>query len=675
MTQSTIDWLVVLFFLTALFLVSRFRRSMSAVDAQSYQHIGIGLAVLSVIALARLYSGLGAFDSIPFLAEPLFFKLVSWIGIITGIMFLINGISSWLPLAKKLEANDIASRTSGSLIREIEQLIAVEHRMDHLLTNVLTHIVKAERLRVGAVYTIASTTGETRMVAGDGDPEQLERLRSARYDDTGWLRYLEEGHSAETSGLITDLPIVLGMPSTVLPVAVNNRLRAVFVGWNSEHTELSGDERLQLKLIADILSRRMGDELTQLKNRFLTQCADLRDNVRRAMDTSGARPESLPVIVRELATVLPIDYFSLVLLHPTRPICDRYSVGPDNQLLAFRSMPWPGTNDMLAQILISDEAVSVRAGDPALDELPAGFLPDILNTITLMPIRIEGQPGGLLIVGSESMMAVGRRTSALLDAVVPTLAQLVYSHARRVGDVSWEARLVRLAALADHDDRAYRRELWLNRVARFLHEELHVESIRIATVDPAGSFLNSRALYAVSQTPHVAPADESMVLSLLPAHQEALAAGTTIYLTRGELLARTSEAERSMIHRADICQLMIVPVFDNGEAIGTITLADTRSPDDISLGAGAKALLSATGWMLAGLTTTTSYLPSRVRPSEPPATSVAARRDLRRMILGEALITESPETTDSETNDRPAPSFDSGAAVNRMEAVDLEEVK
>jgi hypothetical protein len=646
MTQSVVDWLVVLFFLIALAFVSRFRRTMRAVDAASYQHISAGLVILSVIALARLYAELGAFERLPFLSEPLFFKLVSWIGIITGIMFLISGVSSWLPLAKKLEGRDTQERTSAQLIREVEQLLAVEHRMDPLLSNILTHIVDTFQYRAGAVFTVAATSHESRLVSSVGEADEVrERLQEAFFDLHGWKRYLE-GYAAESSGMFTNLPVTLGTPSLLVPIVVSERPRAVFAAWSGDRTHVTYDDRLQLKLVSDILARRMREEVTQVKNRFLMRCASLRDEVRRAMDTSGARPESLPIIMRHLSEVLPIDYLSLVLLHPTRPVCDRYSVGADNRLLTFKGMPWPGRNETLARIMASDEPSISQRRPNQLDDFPPGFLPPALEEVALAPIRFEGQPGGLLILGAERSRAFGRRTAALLEVVTSTLAQLVYSHVRRAGDVSWEARLVRLYQLAHHSDRTENPGAWLDRATEFLADELGFETVRISACDPDGRFLNSRALRTPELSPHMAPATESMILALMPAHTETLETGEVVYVEGDEALSRSSEAERMSVYRADLAQLLIVPIVRQRRTLGVITAADSRTRGSFAVDDGSLALVSATAWMLADADIGRPESVSLSKASKAAGFDEAIRRSLTH-----AMLTDTEETHRAATDE------------------------
>ncbi|MBD3403063.1 hypothetical protein GF420_09210 [candidate division GN15 bacterium] len=601
MYQPVIDWLVVLFFLVALVFVWRFRTSMHAVDRESYRQISTGLAVLSLVALLRLYNHYGVFEPVPFLSEPLFFRLIGWIGIITGIMFLISGMSSWLPLARRLRENESSRRTIQSLLREIEQLVAVEHRMDPLLADILDHIVTAYHFEQGAVYAVAADGSDVRLIDARGEKsERKQQLRQARFNPAGWRRYSDDRQAPEVSGILTDLPIELGTPSVLLPIVVKDRPRAVIVLWSSERTELEPEDRQTLGLIAEIIARRMAEALTQLKIRFLEHCNRLRDEMNRAINISGARPEALPVMAREIAAVMPIDYLSLIILHPTRPICDRYSVGGQWQLLAQKSLPWPGGNRLLAEVLVGDETM-VADRDPAqLDDFPPNFLPADLRSIAMAGIRIEGQPGGLLLLGSERPQAFGHRTAAIVEAILPTLAHLVYSHTERSVDRDSRRRFDRLVELVTEGDRAGSVSALCDRVTDFLWRELHVEAVRIATVDRSGAFLDSRAVRTTRPTEHMAPAEAPMVLSLMEAHQEALDRNELIRLDESEIALRMSEAERSILYLPEITEAVIVPMSVHGRALGTITLADTRADEAVRVDDEAVTLVRTAAQMLAG---------------------------------------------------------------------------
>lgn len=98
------DFVIALFFLFSLIAVERFKNKLSTEDKEGYNYIIIGVTVLAFLTVARLYSEMGFLKSVPFVSEPLFFRLLYWIGVIAGITFLISGVLSWLPLSRAYRA-------------------------------------------------------------------------------------------------------------------------------------------------------------------------------------------------------------------------------------------------------------------------------------------------------------------------------------------------------------------------------------------------------------------------------------------------------------------------------------------------------------------------------------------------------------------------------------------
>ena len=101
MGVEVFDLWVTVMGLAALVLVARFRKLLRAEHRQSYDYIGAGLVILTLISLARMYYNLGVFGSLSFVSDPLFFRLITWIGIITGMTLTVSGVADWLPLSRE----------------------------------------------------------------------------------------------------------------------------------------------------------------------------------------------------------------------------------------------------------------------------------------------------------------------------------------------------------------------------------------------------------------------------------------------------------------------------------------------------------------------------------------------------------------------------------------------
>jgi DMSO/TMAO reductase YedYZ heme-binding membrane subunit len=131
------DFAVASFFLLSLIAVSRFRQHLTADDKDSYRNVVAGLALLATVSLANVYSGLGLLVRIPFLSEPLFFRLLFWIGMITGLTFLISGATSWVPLSRSYRQYNKERIDRLELLKKVEQLLRVESRLPVILRKTL----------------------------------------------------------------------------------------------------------------------------------------------------------------------------------------------------------------------------------------------------------------------------------------------------------------------------------------------------------------------------------------------------------------------------------------------------------------------------------------------------------------------------------------------------------
>ena len=265
MSTELMLWAAPLFFLAALIVISRLEKQISAVSRESYRLVAGGISVFALVALAALFRGLGMFGRLPFLSEAVFFDLITWIFAITGSIFVLSGLSTWLPLARKEKEAGEKSIRRLALIRKVEQLLGVESRLDAVLSATAKYMVSHFDLRFGAVYKYSDRKKQLRFVAATSKapsiasrlelassaPERLERLRKGRPTDLTRL-------FDEASGKLKN-------PKAVLPISIDGQPTGFFVLWAGEETELEGDDLMTLKLAIDAIQRKIETDRLMLK--------------------------------------------------------------------------------------------------------------------------------------------------------------------------------------------------------------------------------------------------------------------------------------------------------------------------------------------------------------------------------------------------------------------------
>jgi len=246
-----VDFSVSLFFLTALIFTAKSKTHISEGNSETYKYISSGLVILTLAAVSHLGFYQGLFNSIPFLSEELFYSLTYWIMNITGIILLANGITNWLPLNNSLRKYNKIHFRHLSLLKDIEQLIAVEKRPDVIFKKSINHMVEHFDAIRGAVYMCSSIDNKMVFLGGAGtDSDQLNEIR-IDYDLMRKSKF-EIMNSFDSS--IFDLPEEMPLPEILLPVLVDDKKVAVFLLWLDE-TFAYEDDQVVLKIAADIVGR------------------------------------------------------------------------------------------------------------------------------------------------------------------------------------------------------------------------------------------------------------------------------------------------------------------------------------------------------------------------------------------------------------------------------------
>ena len=564
MTLSVVDWTMALFFLAALILLARFQIRLTAVDPQSFRRIAIGLGLLNLVALARLYSRLGILQGVPFLSEPVFFQLILWVIIITGITFLVSGVAEWLPLARASRETHQCTIARLSLFRKIEQLGSIEPRPEPFFQAALSHIVDTHGFTCGVMYALSASGERLQFVGSVNCTGYDEHLANVSLQARG-----KEGAgtvSLAGLGMLCGLPVQLGRPTLLLPIEVQKRVRGCFLFW-SQNTP-TDETVLDLKLIGDIVARRILHRSRQIKIDFFESVEQLYLQLNDQLAAADSPVDGLNCLIRELRPLVPVDYATLLVPADTGHQVDRLSVGVNGHVLCERGvLPGPALSALRTDLLASGETVTVAGASLTEDlnlELPGSF----------QSIAIVGSSAGQLVLGTGRSHAYSPAVLRALDYIAPHVRMMLEKHcARRTTETLYQ-RLTVLSRLLTGDQTKV-----IDRVAAFLRESLRVDTVRISVMDGTELFLNSLGLASKAVPPTMAPALGSMILDLLPLHTRAVASGEMVVWEEAESHEDLSESEALAVGTGSIRSLLAVPVMQHdtrAQVIGVITLTSAN---------------------------------------------------------------------------------------------------
>ncbi|MFH1373175.1 MAG: GAF domain-containing protein [bacterium] len=568
--------IVALFFLCALVLLARSRERLIATDRDSYRHISGGLVVLTLTAVFHLYSAGGLLVMVPFVSDPIFSRLVFWIGIITGLVTLVSGISSWLPLSHRRQQMKQRKVRGLDFIKRLEQLTAVERRVPVMLSRTLQYMVDHFDMQKGAVFVCSRRSGKSVFLSAAGPGSIAEAdLRRISFHGDMTAQFHDQAVTGRPEGGV-EVPEGMSDPDLTLPVVIDGRPAVLFLLWHDRVTLLDDADRLNLKIAADIISRQIQLCRTHLRESFRDSRRDWRSTLGSVVDTRKPMKENVSRIGRWLTEMLPMDMMSLTVLYDGKTM-DRFSVGEDGSVLNLKRVDMLSHEAFLKQVTDRHEPL-------VLNDLSAKTSVPIDNMImssgmrSLVALRLGNgfKPQGVMLIASRQANSFGSREVALLDTAAPLLGSLVTREVSRHQAAIAERRVDLTNRFLAECSRAGELQDIFRSATTMLSRELRTSFVRVSTYEYDGAFLKSRAMAQVRPIEGLTPEDGHMILSLMPYHSLVRETGRLMMINQEQTGKKITEAEARQVCCPGLQSALLVPVTVGQETLAVISLGEMR---------------------------------------------------------------------------------------------------
>lgn len=571
-----LDLLVALFFLLSLVVVARFRNEIRMHDAESYRFLAGGLAVLAVVALTRIYAGIGLFATIPFLSDPLFFKVISWIGIIMGATFVVSGVSSWLPIARTNRQMGQEMLQRLELIKRVEQLVMVETRCPEVLCTTLDYMIELTGLAWGAVYNCPADASNAILLStcGGAGPEvaALHEIVCTEDDFLG----SEEMESSDTSNITRRLSPLMPPPNLVLPLISEGRVRGAFLLWSSaEGVSDKNEMRVNLKIAVDVIARQMDLDSHRAEAAISNQRRRFRRSLEEAIDPALELKENFVAVARLMSNHLHADHVSLAIASGNG-LVRRLTIGSGRTLLDEVGLDLRTENSHIGHVLKSGEAMIIAnlkeaSSLPVSDLAVAGGI----HSIVAIPVSHRSHRQAVLTIGSRETNAFDQRHRKLLQAVRSIFSELIIAeeHSKTLRETQRRFSVVggflnEVGAMEDLQSA-------FQRAADLIRSELDCSMVRIATYNHDGVFLRSRAFAHEKKVRPTTPHDGHMVMSLMPMHRQVRDRGQVL-LIEPEQNQTLIAAEANQAFFSEAQRAMLIPITVGHQVLAVISVANAH---------------------------------------------------------------------------------------------------
>jgi GAF domain-containing protein len=571
------DLWTTLLFLAGLVMVTRLNRQLRPEDKRSYNHVCLGLLVLAGVSLAKVYYGLGLFRSVAFVSDPLFFRLVNWIGVITGLTLVASGVSRWLPLFRAYRKYSESRIKRLDLLKKVEQLAGVESRLSVILARSVEHMVEHYDLPFGAVYLYSVREDKASLVSSHAGQGEKPAVLAGVVDEPRILQLLAQ-ERANPDMLLQRWPSEVREPGLALPIAVHDKPIGLFLLWGGR-TEFDADDRVNLKIAAEIIGRKVSADRQRAKIEHLLRRDRIYRELRGVVDEKKEIKDNFVRIVRQLREYLSFDFASLTVVYPWHNV-QRFSVGENDTLLKEMGLDFKSYMEQAERLFHAHQPVVIADFSAESARLVDKIMANSgMRSLLALPIVRGGQVEGVLTLGARQADHFSATDVASLRQVVLFLAELVADQKLRHELQIREHRHARMNSLLAEIAAGLGDAALFDRAAAILSDEVKTTVVRIATFSADKLFLDSRALVLLRPIKPVAPKNGHLVLSLMPYHRLVRETGRLMMVNQMDTDNKIGEAEAMQAFFPDLKSALLVPIKAGEEVLGIIALAEIRGWD------------------------------------------------------------------------------------------------
>jgi hypothetical protein len=570
------DWIIPLIFLSALVLLLKFRPALNSVSRESYNCVASGVVILTIVSVARVYYLNGLFAYIPFLSEPLFYRVVSWIGIITGTLLVVNGMSLWLPLVRKWQQSERNDARYSDFLRKIERLSQVETRAERLTSLALTAM--SEHFRISRGLVLRYSRRDNRFDLTGSVPATFcvaDSFKSTSLNSQHWRQVIANS-SAPVASAVEGLPEQLQNPDVTLPLTLGDQPLGCYLLWLEAGRRLGEEDMNCLRLAVEIIARKVDADRYRLRADYFHQLTLLHERIQETASSAKPLLKNLGAVLAAVHQTLNLDYVSLQIIGTgSRPVTC-LTMGANGALLIEKGLASPPDNSPIQQAFLTGRPVFQQEPNRSSSAFPEDRRL-AMPSFAAVPLPTETRHNFIFVLSSQTRDGIGWQTARMLQSlgpIVTRMAELAESSASRTGADRVLTELCHLyrTARLERDYGALCRSL-----ASFLKRALPADGVRISAVEPDSPFLQSLALIRPSGVPAETTHDSLMIRSLMPNHDKAIQTGRLALLPSEFSTEPLTATEAAQCLGDKINSMIIAPVPNETGTSTIITVG--RSAD------------------------------------------------------------------------------------------------
>ena len=579
MDKLTVDGLIAVIFLVALVLLRKFETVLRDEDKYGYRHIAAGISTLSLTAVLSFTSQASIYSFIPALGDAGFVQLLVWIGAITGLVLVISGVSSWLPLAQQQRRYGRERTNRLETITQIMQLIRIENRFLELLSSSLSYLAKGCCFDRAALFAVSPLQKKSYLVrSSKNEPNILFEPAEIQFDERIWgLSHSPRGREKYT--VVKSYPANLERASIVQPIYACNRVVAIMLFWSSVPEESLEETRQTVSTAAKLLGRRGRTALLEEQIEYFAAGQDLINSITGLEVGQKDLKSAISIVASALRSQIPLEVLSLTEI-PVEGTMNRYTLGTNGALLEEIGLDSMGTRRALERVGRIDKTITLDRNNGASGfGLNALFeqghkLSQLVSIMTL-----DNGSTAVMACRFGSVKKYRCRYRFLLESVSSFVLQKLnatYAVSQKEKLQKQIVSAIDYATILPTLENSAAAEMAVGLIAG----NTESDAVRISALDSDLPFLNSFAERHKKPFEIGTPSNGFMILSLMPRHEEAIESDGSMFSRYGLGYGDFTDAERNQVFGPGIKSMQIIPIKMGSRTL-LISLGSTESALDI----------------------------------------------------------------------------------------------
>jgi hypothetical protein len=420
------------------------------------------------------------------------------------------------------------------------------------------------------------------------DDKTVKEMEHINLDVAAWNRY-QDGTNTRLNYVLDGLTRLPAVPDVIVPILVGETACGFFLLWNETGQTCTRDELLSLRMAADIIARKITADSESNKTRFLAEYRNGQAEADRTLSFTAPLKSRVSSMLDIISKIIPAEFLSIVVLHPDTDGYDSLTATPNRSTQVKAGLHLTDDARMQLDILRSGQACDIDS-HPAATEWKGGLIPEGAEnkSILIFPLVRENRTVGVTLIATEEEKAYHRRDELLFRSMLPAITETVTKERQRIIDKARARQFSLSAGYFEELACASHGEERIDVAARFLIEGLKVDAVRISTIDDSNLFLDSRSLKTGSDLMCQTPSCGSLILSVLPLHQQVLQYGEVVVgnragsINRGVVGLATVEGKYGKSLKPE--ELAIAKNIINGLAASWSEEKDEHVPGDFGEG-------------------------------------------------------------------------------------------